>query len=180
MARVATWALLMVASACVCRPAAAVPAPDFRLTDLDGVSHTLAKYRGKVVLLNFWRTSCDDCKREIPSLVKLHAQRRPDLVVLGVTVRDFAPNVRAFADQQKVVYPLLMDDDGAVADLYELEFIPTNVIVDATGEIHDTIVGFGTVAHFEAFVLASLYELIPRPVAPRGKAAVTWAAMKFR
>ena len=156
------------------------PAPDFKLSDLDGVSHSLAKYRGRVVLLNFWSTWCDDCKRETPSLVRLHGEGRAELVVLGVTVNDAEPNVRAFADQQKITYPLLLDDDAAVADLYGIEFIPTNVIIDADGEVHDTIVGFGTVAHFEVSVLASLYEILPRLVEPRGKAAVAWAAIKSR
>ncbi len=146
----------------------------------NGEAVGLGDYKGKVVLLNFWATWCRDCTRETPSLVKLHGRRRDDLVILGVTVRDFEANVQAFADRQKITYSLLMDDDAAVANLYELEFLPTNVIVDADGEIHDTIVGFGTVAHFDAFVLRRLYELIPRAVAPRGKAAVTWAKLKAR
>ncbi len=180
MTRAMTLALLLIAGVCVSRPAAGVPAPDFRLIDLDGVSHTLAQHRGKVVLLSFWASWCAGCKRETPSLVKLHALRRNDLVVMGITVNDAVPNVRAFADQQKITYTLLMDDDGEVAALYEVDRIPTNIIVAADGEVHETIVGFGTVLHFEAFVLRSLYELIPRPVAPRGKATVTWAALKSR
>ncbi|MBT3268898.1 TlpA family protein disulfide reductase [Candidatus Poribacteria bacterium] len=180
MARYVTLALLLIAMLGASYRVAAEPAAEFLLKDLDGDSHNLAKYAGKVILLNFWSTWCADCKREVPSLVRLHGQRLPNLVILGVAVNDAEANVRAFAEQQKVAYPVLLDDDGAVADLYELEFIPTNVIVDADGEIHNTIVGFGTVAHFEASVLDSLHQLIPRPVEAKGKAAVAWAALKTR
>ena len=176
----ATHALLLAAMLGLAGRGAAEPAPEFLLKDLEGVSHSLAKYPGKVILLNFWSTWCADCKREVPSLVRLHAQRLPNLIILGIAVNDAEANVRAFGEQQKVAYPLLLDDDGAVVELYELEFIPTNIIVDADGEIHDTIVGFGTVAHFEASVLNSLYQLIPRAVEPKGKTAVAWAALKTR
>ena len=180
MARHVTSALLLAALFGVSGRVAAEPAPDFLLKDLDGSSHSLAKYADKVILLNFWSTWCADCKREAPSLVRLHSQRLANLVILGVAVNDAEANVRAFAAQQAIEYPVVLDDDGAVADLYGLEFIPTNVIVDADGEIHDTIVGFGTVAHFEASVLSSLYQLVPRAVEAKGKVAVAWAALRAR
>jgi thiol-disulfide isomerase/thioredoxin len=161
-------------------PARAEPAPDFKVTDLDGVSHSLANYRGRVLLLNFWATWCNDCKREVPSLVRLDGEARPGLAILGLAVNDAEPNVRAFIGQQKITYPIALDDDSVVTQLHEIEFIPTIVIIDRDGELHDTIVGFGTVAHFEASVLRSLFEVLPRAVEPRGKAAVTWAAMKSR
>ncbi len=164
----------------VAAPSRAEPAPDFLLTDLDGKSHSLANYRGRVLLLNFWSVWCNSCKRETPSLVRLHNLGLDGLGVLGVTVNDAEPNVRAFVDQQDITYPVVLDDEAAVAALYGVEVIPTNVIIDGDGELHATFQGFLTVAHFETTVLRSLFEILPRPVEPRGKATVAWAALKSR
>jgi cytochrome c biogenesis protein CcmG, thiol:disulfide interchange protein DsbE len=183
--RITTTVIVLAICLCAARaaPALAEPAPDFLLKDIDGVSHSLANYRGQVLLLNFWATWCVPCKREAPSLVRLHDLGNPGLAILGIALSDAEPNVRAFVDQQNIAYPVALDHDDpddAVAALYGVDSIPTNVIINGDGELHAVYVGFLTVAHFEASVLRDLAEILPREVEPRGKAAVTWAAMKSR
>lgn len=64
-----------------------VPAPDFTLKDTHGRSVTLSKYRGKVVMLNFWATWCPHCRAELPSIEKLyHRMQGKDFVLLTVTI----------------------------------------------------------------------------------------------
>jgi thiol-disulfide isomerase/thioredoxin len=91
--------------ACV---ADAKPAADFTLPSLDGTQVTLSAFKGKVVLLNFWATWCGPCKAEIPGFVELQAQYKDDLVVLGLSVDDPAEKAKAFADQYKVNYPIVL------------------------------------------------------------------------
>ena len=92
-------------AACV---ANAKPAKDFTLPALDGKQLTLSAYKGKVVLLNFWATWCGPCKAEIPGFVELQQQYKNDLVVVGLSVDDTAEKAKAFADQYKVNYPMVL------------------------------------------------------------------------
>ena len=63
------------------------PAPDFKLTALDGKPLTLAALQGKVVLLNFWATWCGPCRAEIPDLVALQERYKDRLQIVGLNVR---------------------------------------------------------------------------------------------
>src|SRR5271168_3774790 len=62
------------------------PAPDFKLTTLDGKPLTLAGSRGKVILLNFWATWCGPCRAEIPDLVELQNTYKDQLQVIGLVI----------------------------------------------------------------------------------------------
>jgi len=62
-------------------------APDFTLSDMQGIAHKLVDYRGSVVVLNFWGSWCSECVREMPSLDGLYNRLKKDgLVVIGVSV----------------------------------------------------------------------------------------------
>lgn len=115
------------------------PAPlEFTLKDLNGVDVRLSSFSGKVILLNFWATWCAPCKAEIPDLVELQAEYGDDLVVLGLLVQDrFDDNVRSFAAQYKINYPVLdvtsrEDVQDALGPMWAL---PATVIVGRDGTI---------------------------------------------
>jgi peroxiredoxin len=122
-------------------------APDFRLKDvMTGKTVTLSEFAGKhVVMLEFWATWCDICKREMPNLVKLHAAWKPkgfellSIVLPSGNVGD----IKKIVKEKKLTYPVLLDSDLSVATkLYGLAGpIPLKVVIDHKGIIRYSHVG---------------------------------------
>ena len=99
-------------------------APDFELPTLDGGHASLAQYRGKVVLVDFWSTICDPCLQEMPELVKLYQERKDKgFVVLAIATDgpETAANVSAKAKERNMIFPVLLDGETAVLDRYNPE-----------------------------------------------------------
>jgi peroxiredoxin len=118
------------------------PAPDFALSDLQGKSVKLSGLRGKVVLLDFWATWCGPCRIEMPRVQKLHRDfRAKGLVVYGVNVGEETTKVRPFLTKNGYTFPMLLDRQKTVMDKYQVNGIPTLVIVDRKGTIHSYFVG---------------------------------------
>ena len=130
-------------------PAAAPPlalAPGFTLPTLTGTNVSLAQYRGRVVLVNFWATWCPPCRAEMPILMKLQQTFAPaGFEVLGVAVDDegarvVAPWVRTMrfplnGTAQAITFPILIGSP-AVADTYgEIDSFPASFLIAADGRI---------------------------------------------
>lgn len=112
------------------------PAPDFTLKTLAGPNLRLEEYRGQVVLINFWASWCGPCRQEMPILDRLH-QRYEDtgFAVLGVNVEGEASPAQKIVDKTKVTFPVLIDEGQLVSELYELEAMPSTVVVDRDGVV---------------------------------------------
>ena len=101
------------------RPAAAACPADakranleFTLKDVNGTDVTLSDYKGKVILLDFWATWCGPCKFEIPGFVQLQEKYgQHGLQVIGISVDDPPEDIRKFATEFKVNYPMLVGRD---------------------------------------------------------------------
>jgi peroxiredoxin/outer membrane lipoprotein-sorting protein len=118
------------------------PAPAFTLTGVKGSTVSLAKYKGKVVLLDFWATWCGPCRIEMPLVQKLYAEfKAKGLVVFGVNVRETAAEVKGFLVKNGVGFPVLLDRDGKVAERYKAEGIPTLVIIGSDGNVSSYFTG---------------------------------------
>lgn len=90
-------------------------APAFTLTDVDGQSHTLARWDGQLRLINFWAPWCGPCREEIPLLNSTYARySKQGLTVIGIAL-DQAPAVRAYRDEMGMSYPLLLAGDEGIA-----------------------------------------------------------------
>jgi thiol-disulfide isomerase/thioredoxin len=121
-----------------------LPAPDFRLMDMDGEPHSLGDYRGKVVMLNFWATWCPPCRREIPSMESIYRDLHKDgFMVLAVNEFEDTDHVFAYTGQLSVfpTFPILFDTDSQVSQDYQVRGLPTTLLIDKQGRIVYRAVG---------------------------------------
>ncbi|MEN1967229.1 redoxin domain-containing protein [Lentibacillus sp. N15] len=117
-------------------------APDFELQTLNGEKSRLSDYRGQRVLLNFWATWCPPCRAEIPDLEKFY--KNNDVVVLSVDLTETESNldeVKNFADEFDMTYPVLLDEHSKVASVYGIQPIPTSYMIDSDGIIQNKAFG---------------------------------------
>jgi thiol-disulfide isomerase/thioredoxin len=119
--------------------------PEFAVKDLRGRALSSAELRGKVVLIDFWGTWCQPCKKEMPGYQKL-ADRygAKGFVVIGFKVdvmADTEPPLR-FAHRLGVRYPLVLANSGLMAKFGGLEGLPTTVLYDRSGVLQKKIIGF--------------------------------------
>jgi peroxiredoxin len=136
---------ILIACVLVCMPAVATAAaaPDFTLPDLGGKDVSLSDFKGKVILINFWATTCAPCKAEMPSLHSLYLDFRDrGLVVLAVALNADEKPVRAYIDEKKYSFPVLLDKEREVYfDTYALLGLPVTIIVDRKGSIVEKVIG---------------------------------------
>ncbi|MBT3269404.1 TlpA family protein disulfide reductase [Candidatus Poribacteria bacterium] len=156
-------------------------APAFTLSTFDGDPVSLSELRGKVVLLNFWASWCPPCKREIPLLIELHERALPGLAIVGIDTYDEWEEGRLGATELGIPYTVLFDREGAIAKAYGAFGIPTNVVIDATGRVHSSHLGFLTEEKFRATVEQAVSDVLaetPRAVDGSGKLATTWGRLR--
>lgn len=115
-------------------------APDFSLPTLDGGSVSLRDFQGeKVVLIDFWSTTCDPCLQEMPELVKIYDQKKAKgFVVLAISVDgpDTASQIPAKVKATGMNFPILLDEETEVMDRYNPKGeMPFTVLVDKSGKI---------------------------------------------
>jgi len=111
-------------------------APDFTLRSATGPNLRLQEQRGKVVLVNFWASWCGPCRQEMPHLNRLYDKYRASgFLLLGVNVDDDARNAAAIATKWDVHFPVLLDAEKKVSKLYELNTMPTTVLIDRNGRV---------------------------------------------
>jgi cytochrome c biogenesis protein CcmG, thiol:disulfide interchange protein DsbE len=113
------------------------PAPAFTLDRLDRPgSLSLAEYRGRPVVLNFWASWCVPCKEEAPLLEGVWKRYRDQgLVVIGVDINDLRSDARRFARQNKMSYPLAFDGVGETSTDYGLTGVPETFFVARNGRL---------------------------------------------
>jgi thiol-disulfide isomerase/thioredoxin len=128
------------------------PAPEVTLKDLDGKDVSLAQYKGKVVLVNFWATWCDPCREEIPWLIDMQQKYGPKgFTVLGVAMDEEGKSVVApFVEKEKFTvngqpslmsYPILLGNDAAADKFGGLLGFPTSVLISRDGKQIKRITG---------------------------------------
>lgn len=129
-----------------------VQAPKFTLTDLEGKSLSLADYRGKVVILDFWASWCPPCKREIPDFITLQKEYESrGLQIIGVGL-DEQENIASFARENGINYPVVIGNDEIVKLYGGISGIPTTFIIDKEGNVTDRFEGFTEKRVFEGAI----------------------------
>jgi peroxiredoxin len=135
------------------------PAPALNLPTLDGSELNFADYEGQVVLVNFWGTWCDPCKRETPALQAAYEQLQGEgFVIIGVNVTDdeltlgnTEADIRAFADQYQITYPIALDIEGEAMKAFGGIHLPTSFFIDTEGRIRYVRIGELTSEEVYAF-----------------------------
>ncbi len=127
-------------------------AEGFSLRDMQGKTHTLAGYRGKWVLVNFWATWCPPCRDEIPDLIELY-EKHKDLVVIGIAMdyRDPA-QVKQFAEEMFISYPLVLGDRRIAAQIGAIPGLPTTYLYNPQGKLAAFNVGALTRQAVETYI----------------------------
>ena len=119
------------------------PAPDFNVTLFDGTRFTLSRHLiddGRPVVMNFWASWCVPCLEEMPTLDAV-ARRRAEVLVLGIAVQDNEEAARSFAAEIGVDYPLGIDTDGEILEVYPILGLPTTWFIAADGRLADIQAG---------------------------------------
>jgi peroxiredoxin len=141
MARAVALAISMAATACT---PSSPPAPDFEYTLLGRTRAEARELRGRVVLVNFWATTCAVCVDEMPELVALHERYAGHgLTTLGVAMRHDPPaRVASFAESRRLPFGVVIDNTGDIARRFgNVDSTPTTFVIDRRGRIAERIVG---------------------------------------
>lgn len=136
-------AVLMTFSSGFAAEPANKKAPDFTLKDMQGNKVSLSDFKGKVVMINFWATWCPPCIEEMPSMEKLYKKLgSEDFVILAVNIEpDAREIVEEFLTKRPYTYPVLLDGESKVQQLYGAFRLPETVIINRQGEVVTRIVG---------------------------------------
>ncbi|MDA3904221.1 MAG: TlpA disulfide reductase family protein [Desulfuromusa sp.] len=118
-------------------------APDFQLEDTEGNPVSLASFRGKVVMVNFWATWCPPCIEEMPSMERLNeVMAGDDFVILAInTEKNGRTIVPDFLKKNPHTFPILYDDKAVVQQLYGVYKFPESYIIRKDGTIAQKVIG---------------------------------------
>jgi thiol-disulfide isomerase/thioredoxin len=118
--------------------------PDFNLKDIGGREVSLTKFKGKLVVLNFWASWCDPCVSEFPSLLKMIDHFKGDVILLGVSADYELVDIQKFLELFKVKDPnvfIAWDKDLDLAKKYGTYRLPESYIIGRDGKLVRKVVG---------------------------------------
>jgi cytochrome c biogenesis protein CcmG/thiol:disulfide interchange protein DsbE len=126
-----------------------VQAADFSLTSTEGSTHTLADFRGKNVILNFWASWCAPCIKEFPTLLDVAEQNKKDTVLIALSydltdeaMQKFLKNMKAKGHHWEQPHIIIARDEKDIAGkLYGITRFPETLLINANGQIRDRFVG---------------------------------------
>lgn len=114
-------------------------APDFSLPDMDGIMHSLAEFKGKIVVLNFWASWCPDCRREIPDVKALYKKYGSKAVFVGISFDKSKDKWQKCVETSEMgwlqVSELRAWKDTQVSADYGVKWLPSVVVVGADGKV---------------------------------------------
>jgi len=120
-------------------------APDFELKNVEGNSIKLSSLKGKKVILNFWASWCPPCRQEMPDMAKFYVdQKDKGIEILAVDLTNTEKSredVTNFMRANSITFPVVLDENGKVSQLYNVASIPASFIIDSQGVIQRELVG---------------------------------------
>ncbi|MBI2413424.1 MAG: TlpA family protein disulfide reductase [Deltaproteobacteria bacterium] len=137
----APWAARGEGGVFAVRGESGAKAPGFALKDLSGAAMSLEDYKGQVVVLHFWASWCEPCKREFPALNRLYSSLKDrGFAVLAVS-EDSRKRAAPFVEEHGAAFPVLIDQYGTVMRLYGVKLIPVSVVIDRQGRVRGRLTG---------------------------------------
>ena len=136
----------------------ALPAPAWKLKDLDGHEVSSDQFKGKVVVLDFWATWCGPCIGEIPGYIALQKKYgAAGLVVVGASMDRGGPaRVKPFVQANGMNYTVVMGDDATVEAFGSFSAIPTTFLISRDGRILNQKTGAMAPEEYEKLVKVAL------------------------
>ena len=119
------------------------PAPQLNLKDIQGASHSLADYRGQVVLVNLWATWCPPCKQEMPALQSFYDKyKEKGFIIIAINDGEHAADVLQFVKDLRLTFPIWLDPTYTATDrVFNAPNLPTSFVIDRSGTIQLTWIG---------------------------------------
>jgi peroxiredoxin len=118
-------------------------APDFTLKSMTGTNLKLTEQRGKIIVINFWASWCGPCRKEMPVLQKMYDKYQDlGVSVWGVNVEQENQAGRDFLADLNLSFPILFDASNTISAMYQVEAMPTTIIVDRDGLVRYAFKGY--------------------------------------
>jgi len=120
-------------------------APNFTLTTLSGETVSLADYRGQAVLINFWATWCGPCLREMQNFNTVYLnEKERGFTILAINLEESVEQAQAFAEEWNIAFPILLDEQGDISQVYQVRGLPTSYLIDGHGIVRAVHAGILT------------------------------------
>ncbi len=117
-------------------------APDFKLSDLDGEMYSLANYRGKPLIINFWATWCPPCRAELPSMNRAWEKIKDEGInMVAINVGESEDTVFAFMGEYPIAFTVLLDETGEIINQWSVKGLPTTFILNKEGKLMYRAIG---------------------------------------
>jgi cytochrome c biogenesis protein CcmG/thiol:disulfide interchange protein DsbE len=135
------------------------PPPSVTLYDVQGAFHSLADYRGQVVLVNLWATWCPPCRDEMPALQKYY-RRHADQGFVIIAIEDGEPlaEVTEFVSDYHLTFPVWIDPYYQATQLFRVDALPSSYVIDRHGIVRLAWVGAINFANLEKYVTPLIEE----------------------
>ena len=142
------------------------PMPPFLVSDVEGRVLSTAELRGKVVIVNFWATWCPPCREEIPEMIDLANRYKDRLQIIGISEDDdaTAEEVRDFAREEKINYPIVMGSGGVSTEYGGVPALPTSFLVNTDGRVVVKHVGLVPAQVYDREIRALLGQHVDAPI----------------
>ena len=136
LAGAAAVTLSFTSMTAMAKPVTGEQSPDFTLKSRDSGNMKLSEQRGNIVLVNFWASWCGPCREELPAFEELYQEYQDmGVEILAVNVDDEAAKADVLLQDIEVTFPVLYDTSGEVSKLYDVNAMPTTVLVDRDGNV---------------------------------------------
>jgi cytochrome c biogenesis protein CcmG, thiol:disulfide interchange protein DsbE len=119
-------------------------APNFELKTPTGESIKLSDLHGQAVLVNLWATWCPPCREEMQTIEKIYLEYRDmgfTVLAVNMTYQDDPLAVVPFVNEQKLTFPILLDETGEMASAYQLRSLPSSYFIRRNGIINEVVIG---------------------------------------
>ena len=149
------------------------PAPDFQVTDLKGEALSLEKYRGQVVLLDFWATWCGPCIAEMPKVKKTYEKYKDqNFQIIGISLDQSEEPLTAYIEKEGLAWIHYWDESREIRTLYGVWGIPSAFLIDGEGIIRKaSLGGFDVESAVAELVEENLARPVDTPISPPSKSS---------